>query len=595
MYLELAGAGTIVKLRGQVDADPTSGQLTVRFADAPQLPFEELTLTLYGGQSAALATPQTCAAATSYGDFAPWSAPQSGPDATASSQFVPTGCTAPMPFAPGFSAGVQDTQAGAYTPFVATIERPDGQQDLARFTLRLPPGLDAALSGVAVCGEPQAALGTCGAGARIGTVHVAVGAGADPLWLEGGVYLTGAYGGAPFGLSIAFDAKVGPFDLGTVVTRARVEIDPLTAGVTIVGDPLPQLRDGVPLRLKRATVSIDRQGFVFNPSGCGAERIEATVSGAEPDGSPGATVPLTAPFAASGCRALGFDPSFAVSTQGDTSRARGASLQVAVDTPAGSANVREVHVTLPKRLPARLQTLKLACLDRVFEADPAGCPAASAVGHAVASTPILAHPLAGPAYLVSHGGAEFPDVEIVLQGEGVELILDGKTFVRGGVTTSTFATLPDAPVRKFELTLPAGEHSVLAAPGGDLCAAAMTMPTTMRGANGSLLSRRVPIAVSGCHSQIRVLAHGANGGAATIRVALPGAGLVTATAPGLTRASARVGRGRHAQATLRMRLTAAERNFLARRPGRRLRAQVTLSFTPRHGDRLRRGVSVLVG
>jgi hypothetical protein len=593
VYLELAGSGVIVKLRGIVSADPTTGRLTIVFNDAPQLPFEELRLTLYGGQRAPLANPQLCGAALATTQIVPWSAPGTPPATPSSLPFQVSGCGDPMPFSPRFSAGAAQALAGRPSTFSMQLVRGDGEQDFGAASVTLPSGLVGLTAGVSRCPDQQAGTGDCPDSSRIGTVHAAAGAGSLPLWLEGPVYLTGPYEGSPFGLVMAIDATAGPFHLGEEVVRARLDVAPLTAEVTVSTDPLRLARYGIPFRLKTLQVTVDRPGFTVNPTHCDQQQVTGSVLGRPPDGSPGTLHPVSSPFAVTGCRGLTFHPSFSVFTQGATSRARGASLDVKVHTPAGSANVREVHVTLPRALPARLQTLKLACVEEVFDANPAACPPASAVGIATAQTPILASPVSGPAYLVSHGGAEFPDLEIVLQGEGVQLILQGKTFVRGGVTSSTFSTLPDAPVRTFELTLPQGPHSVLGAPQGKLCSAGLTMPTTMRGQNGAFFQQGTKIAVSGCGPAIEVLSHGANRTTATIVAAVPAAGAIVAGAPGLSRALERTRRA--GRVTLRLTLTATERSFLAKHPGRRLQARVTLRFAPRRGRQLTAEVTVLIG
>jgi hypothetical protein len=394
-------------------------------------------------------------------------------------------------------------------------------------------------------------------------------------------------------LAIAIAATAGPFDLGTEVVRARLDVQPRTAEVTVRTDPLRLARYGIPLRLKTLAVTIDRPGFTLNPTHCDQQQVSGSVLGQLPDGSPGSAVSVSAPFAVAGCRGLPFDPSFSVSTQASTSKATGASLDVRVHTPAGSANVREVHVTLPKQLPARLETLKLACVDKVFDVNPAACPAASAVGIATARTPILASEVSGPAYMVSHGGAEFPDLAIVLQAEGVELILQGKTFVRGGVTSSTFSTLPDAPVRSFELKLPEGPHSVLGAPGGKLCLASLAMPTTMRGQNGAPFQQNTQVSVSGCKPAIEVLGHRVSGASATIVARVPKAGVLVASGTGLSRAVRRARRA--GRVSLKLALGAAERRFLAAHAGRRLRVRVTLRLAPKRGRRLSTEVTLLIG
>ncbi len=169
----------------------------------------------------------------------------------------------------------------------------------------------------------------------------------------------------------------------------------------------------------------------------------------------------------------------------------------------GEANIRSVRVELPKQLPARLTTLQKACVAKVFEANPALCPKESDVGSAKAVTPVLTHPLVGPAYLVSHGGAAFPDLEVVLQGEGIVLVLDGQTNIKRGITSSDFAMVPDAPVSSFSLTLPQGKFSALASnvPAKakfSLCGQTLKMPTTLIGQNGVVVKQSTRVGVTGC-------------------------------------------------------------------------------------------------
>jgi len=245
-------------------------------------------------------------------------------------------------------------------------------------------------------------------------------------------------------------------------------------------------------------VSIDRPGFVFNPTNCAQQHIAATITATQ-----GANAGVSSPFAVAGCKGLPFKPRFTVSTGATASKANGASLHVQVRTAPGEANIAKVKVDLPKQLPSRLSTLQKACTAAVFEANPAGCPAASLVGSATATTPILSSRLAGPAYLVSHGGAAFPDLDIVLQGEGVTIVLTGNTTIKKGVTSSTFKAVPDAPVTKFDLVLPTGPHSILTAflprnAKGSLCGQKLTVPDVFTGQNGAELHQTTKIAVTGC-------------------------------------------------------------------------------------------------
>jgi uncharacterized repeat protein (TIGR01451 family) len=501
LFLQFAdpASGVVIKLPGTVSADPVTGRLTATFADAPQLPFDDLKLRLKNGPRAPLETPQACGTYTTSSSLTPWSAPQSGPPATLSSAFeVTSGCG--NGFAPGFTAGTVNNQAGAFSPLSVSFSRQDGEQDLGGVSVTTPPGLLGLLKGVERCPEPQAAQGSCGAGSLIGHATASAGAGPNPFTVQGGqVFLTGPYRGAPFGLSIVVPAVAGPFNLGNVVVRAAIQVDPHTAQITVVSDSLPTIIDGIPLRVKTVNVSIDRQGFIFNPTSC-----EPLTVGGALTSTQGATVNVSSRFQAANCANLGFRPSFSVSTQARTSKKQGASLDVKVGYPQGAqANIHAVAVSLPKQLPARLTTIQQACLAATFDANPAACPVGSNIGTATAGSPVLANPVTGPAYLVSHGGAAFPDLVVVLQGEGITLDLVGSIDIKHNITSSTFASVPDAPISSFELKLPEGPHSGLAAvipakAKGNMCGQSLTMPTTITGQNGAVVKQTTKIAVTGC-------------------------------------------------------------------------------------------------
>ena len=513
--------GVIVKLAGHVSANPATGQLQATFAEQPQLPFSELLLTFDGGPRAPLANPQTCGTFTTTTDLTPWSASGLGgpsgteaiagtPDVTPSSSFAVDwngagGACPAMGFGPSFSAGSQTQAAGASSPFSVTLGREDREQDISGVTVTTPPGLLGKIAGVERCPEAQADAGTCGPASEIGSTTVGAGPGPDPFYLGGNVYLTGPTlpegpnrPGAPFGLSIVVPAVAGPFNLGNVVVRAAIAVNPSTAALTITSDPLPQLVDGVQLRLRAIHVEINRPGFMLSPTSCARQAVGATIAAAQ-----GASSTTSSPYQVGGCSSLPFAPKLTASTQGKTSKAGGASLTVSVASAPGEANIAKVDLELPKALPSRLTTLQHACAEAQFAANPAGCPAASEIGTASAVTPILNGPLTGPAYLVSHGGAAFPDVEFVLQGEGVEIVLDGKTDIKDGVTYSRFETVPDAPIGHFEATLPEGTHSILAtdipaSAHGSLCGRTLTIPTILTGQNGKQLRQSTRVAVTGC-------------------------------------------------------------------------------------------------
>jgi hypothetical protein len=499
IFIEAAGSGVRIKKEGVVYANPSTGQLTTRFLDNPELPFEDLELRFKGGLRAGLATPQECGQVTATTDLVPWSAPAT-PDANPISTFDIDSdgnggaCPATPALRPSFSAGTSNPNAGQFSPFTLTFGREDREQDLAAIQVHMPPGLLGTLIGIPLCGVPQASLGTCSSTAEIGSMTVAAGPGSHPFYEKGQIYLTGPYKGAPFGLSIVVPTVAGPFNLGNVVVRARINVDPSTTALTVTSDPFPQIIDGIPLRLRTANVTIDRPGFIFNPTDCAQLHVTATITGAQ-----GAQANVAAPFAVAGCAGLHFGPTFKVATSGRTSRANGANLDARLTFPAGAqSNIAHVKVELPKALPARLTTLQKACTAATFAANPAACPAGSLVGLAKATTPVLPVPLVGPAYFVSHGGEAFPSLIVVLQGYGVRIDLVGSTFIsKAGITSSTFENVPDVQVSSFELYLPEGPHSALAA-NGDLCNKKLTMPTTFTAQDGAQLKQDTKMQVTGC-------------------------------------------------------------------------------------------------
>src|SRR5580700_2071057 len=529
MYLiaEDPVSGVLVKLAGQVHLNP-DGQIVTTFENTPQAPFEDAELHFFGGENAPLTAPADCGTYETKATLTPWSALPGEPPHTATSTFnISSGpggsaCTYPgqaLPFNPSLTGGSANVNAGAFTPLTTTIGREDGQQNLSQVKLHFPPGLSGLLSSVKLCPEAQANEGTCGPESQIGETTVSAGVGSDPVTVKGGkVYITEKYNGAPFGLSIVNPVKAGPFDLehdtspedpgytpacDCIVVRAKIEVDPHTAALTVTtnseseGYAIPHQIDGVPVQIKKVNVLVNRPGFTFNPTSCNPMKIEGEVTGGE-----GATKPVSEQFQVTNCKNLNFTPKFTVSTSGKTSKADGASLTTRVEEPAGSlgtqANIARVKVELPKALPSRLTTLQKACTLTQFNTNPAGCPAASDIGHAKVITPLLPVPLEGPAIFVSHGGEAFPTLTMVLQGYGVTIDLVGTTFIsKAGVTSTTFKTVPDAPFSTFELTLLEGKYSALAA-NGSLCTEKLVMPTEFVGQNGALLKQSTLLSVTGC-------------------------------------------------------------------------------------------------
>jgi hypothetical protein len=496
-------SGVLVKLAGKIVPNPVTGQQVSVFENTPQVPFEELKLSFFGGPRASLTTPPLCGSYTATSSFAPWSGNEA---ATPSGSFNITSgpgggpCASnPLPFGPSFAAGSVNLQAGAFTPFELTINRPDGNQALETLTMHLPTGLAAMLSSVTPCQEPLVAKNECGPASLIGHSTASSGLGTSPVILPGQVFLTGPYKGAPFGLSVVTPAVAGPFNLGFVTVRSTINVDPNTAAVTITSDPFPTFLKGVPTQLKQIHVIVDRPNFQFNPTNCNPMKIDGTLGGSQ-----GGSAAVSSNFQVANCASLPFAPKLTATTVGQASKANGASLRVnLVSAGLGQANIAKVELQIPVELPSRLTTIQKACPDFVFNVNPATCDEGSNIGVATIHTPVLKNPLSGPAYLVSHGNAAFPDVEFVLQGEGITLVLDGKTDIKKGITYSRFESAPDAPFTTFETYLPTGPHSALGAnvptaKKSNLCGEPLLLPTVIVGQNGAVIKQTTKIGIEGC-------------------------------------------------------------------------------------------------
>jgi hypothetical protein len=630
-------SGTIVKLPGEVrlcqsagetiDGMPceAQGQIVTSFQDEPQLPFEDAELHFFGGERAPLATPSRCGTYTTRASFVPWSG--SEPVSSTSAFSITSGpgggaCPgAQLPFNPSLTGGALNLQAGAFSPFTLTMTRKDGEQNLQSVQAKLPLGMSGYLSHVQQCPEPNANQGTCGPDSLIGETTVSVGVGGDPYTVEGGkFYLTGPYNGtgactvgtppaegsnssgcAPFGVTFVVPAKAGPFDLAKtqrnhpacdcVLVRGKIEINPETAAITVTSNPpgtpdsIPTQIEGIPLEIQHINATTTRGNFQFNPTSCDKLQATGTIESSEK-----ATDTINVPFQVTNCAVLPFKPSFTASTQAKTSKADGASLKVNVAFPhpgpqsggqSGEANIHSVKVELPKALPSRLTTLQKACTAKQFDTNPAGCPAESVVGHAIAHTPILPVPLEGPAYFVSNGSEAFPNLIMVLQGYGITIDLVGDTFIsKSGITSSTFKAVPDAPVSTFELILPQGPYSALAA-NGNLCQSKLVMPTEFVAQNGATLDQSTHIEVSGCSKTLSVVSKKVHKRTLKLSVYAPGAGRVTVSGKGI---------GKGAKSTSGN--EAVSFTFHGSRAGK---IKLKVSFTPKTGKRQSKTLTVRFG
>jgi hypothetical protein len=620
LYLAIKGPGFYLKLPGRVDLDPASGQLTATFDDTPQLPFEELHLTLFSGPHASLVNGPGCGTFTAHTEVTSWASET--PVSLDQPMSVSEGCDTAA-FAPRLSAGSDIPEAGAFSGFhLRVVDEQSGSSPLARIDTTLPKGLLGLIKSVPLCPDAQAAAGTCSAASQIGTTTVSAGSGALPLVLpQAGraptaVYLAGPYEGAPFSLSIVVPAQAGPYDLGTVVVRAGLYVDPTTAQATVKSDPLPTILQGIPLDVRDLSVDIARPGFLFNATSCAAQAVTGAITpalgqtgapaiGANGIGIPtqtGTAVAVSRPYGAVDCGKLAFKPKLTASTQGNGKfNGNGASLEVklaAAEGPrsngaAGESDIAKVEVELPKLLPSRLTTLQKACTEAQFATNPAGCPAASNVGSATASTAVLAHQLSGPAYLVSHGGAAFPDLVLVLQGEGVRIDLTGHTFIsKAGITSSKFDSVPDAPISAFDLKLPEKPFSVLGVglrgANATLCGQTLAMPTTITAQNGTVLKQSTPIAITGCKTAIRVASHKVSGSTATVLVGVPGAGKLVASGSGVGTVSKSAPGAKSVTVSLAL---SSNARATVRSKGK-VKVKVRLVFAPRHGQKLTKSVTL---
>jgi hypothetical protein len=453
-----------------------------------------LQLTLRGGPNAPIAMPTSCGTAKTTGTLTPWSAPQSGPPAEPWDAFEVkwddsgAPCPASLPFAPKLSAGVTNPEAGADSPFVFHLTREDREQMFRAVNdVRLPAGLMADISSVARCGSAAADAGTCGRESQIGEALITSGTGSLPIQVKGRVYLTEGYKGAPFGLSIEVPAIAGPFDLGTVVVRGAIRINPVTAEVSVDTDPMPTILEGTPLRLRDIVLDLDRPGFVVNPTDCDPMEVAADILGSE-----GAAATVADRFQVTDCAALGFKPKLSMSFTGATHRSAHPAVRAVLKAREGDANIGRAVVILPKTEYLENAHLENVCTRTQYAADD--CPKDSVYGYAKAWSPLLDEPLEGPVYLRS-SNHELPDLVASLDGQ-IHLDLAGKIDSVNERMRTTFWAVPDAPVSKFVLRMKGGDHGLLVN-NTELCRAKPRLSVELTGHNGKV-SRSNPLVRADC-------------------------------------------------------------------------------------------------
>lgn len=489
MVLKVPDRGVLVKLAGKVVTNPLTGQITTVFDDIPQLPVSEFHLRFREGARAPLITPPTCGSYTALSNLTPWSAPgsvfarenpfaiTSGPDGSPCPSGLP-------PFHPGLQAGTLNNLAGSYSPFHVELTRTDSEQEISNFSIKLPPGLTGKLAGIPFCSEEAIAAAaartgphggeeelnspSCPAASRIGTSWAGAGVGGVLAYAPGSVYLAGPYHGAPLSVVAVTAAKVGPFDLGTVVVREGLKIDPITAEVSVDAagsDPIPHIIQGIPVHLRDIRVYVDRPGFTLNPTSCKPTATAATVFGSGLDFASEAddsSVTVSTRFQAADCASLNFRPRLSLRLKGKTKRGGNPALRAILEPRAGNANAERFSVALPHSEFLDQGHIRTICTRVQFNAgagNGAQCPPGSVYGHARAWTPLFSDPLEGPVFLRS-SDHPLPDLVLALHGL-VDVDAVGRIdSVRGGIR-NTFDFIPDAPISKVVVDFQGGRKGLL--------------------------------------------------------------------------------------------------------------------------------------
>jgi hypothetical protein len=508
-----AQSGIHLKLAGEVHADPATGQLTTTFAENPQQPFEDFKLSFFGGAAAALRTPSTCGQYSTVSALTPWSAPESGPPATPSDSYeiskAPSGGSCPssedqQPNSPTFDAGTEAPIAAAYSPFVMHLRREDGSQELGGLEVTMPPGFSGRLAGVPYCpeaaliaaeaksGAAEKASPSCPNASKLGTVTVGAGAGPAPYYTTGSAYLTGPYKGAPISLAILTPATAGPYDLGTVVTRVALHVDPESAQIRAVSDPLPHLLQGIPLDIRSITLRLDRSHFTVNPTSCNAMAVAGRASSVF-----GQVASLSDRFQVGECGRLAFKPKLSLRLKGKTNRGGHPALTATLTMPEGGANIARATVALPHSEFIDQGHFQTICT-RVQYAEGAvpgeRCPPKSIYGHVTAYSPLLEAPLSGPVYLRS-STHELPDLVLSLNGQIHVDAVGHVDSVHGGIRTS-FEAVPDAAVSKLVLTMQGGGKGLFQN-STNICKGAHRASAIFAGQNGKAAESR-PKLIANC-------------------------------------------------------------------------------------------------
>jgi len=585
LFVYASGENAEVKLAGVLHPDARTGQITAVFEDNPPLPFSNLRLEFRGGERGVLAMPIDCGPKTASAVLTPYTRLA---DATPSAAMDVTDCPSPTPFAPTMGASVASTLAGAHSPLTMEFGKPDKHGTLSGLEVDLPPGLLAKVRGVPRCGDADVARATCPAATQVGVATTSSGPGGAPLTLPGKVFFTGPYKGAPYGLAVAVPAKAGPYDLGMVVVRQALHIDPTDAHVRVVSDPLPTILEGVPLRLQKIRVAVDRPGFTLNPTSCAPLQFRGRLTAVG-----GALASPVAAFQATGCERLPLRPGLKMALTGrkETTDGKHPGLTATLTQPAGDTGLKNVAVKLPLSLALDPDNAQALC---EYEAGlRVQCPESSIVGYAKAESPVLDAPLAGPVYFVKHvrtnaAGRQIrtlPTLLVTLRGE-VALNLRATTAVVKDQLVSTFENIPDAPISTFQLQLAGGKHGILAAVQ-NICAKRQVADAAFTGQSGKQAGAKPTMALP-CGMALGSRSWSSK--AVTLKLTGMSAGRVVVSGKGVKRTSRKL-TGSSPAATLRIPLTKSGRAALRRKKGA---VKLRVAFTPQGATKASKPMTVTV-
>ncbi|HEX5990621.1 MAG TPA: hypothetical protein VFY75_10475 [Solirubrobacterales bacterium] len=507
--------GVRIKVAGKLVTDPQTGQLTSVFTENPEAPFSRLALNFNEGPRAPLINPPKCGTYQIHAEFSPWSAVNPAnptPEEIVSDDSAyqvtsgPNGSPCPTgSLEPKMHAGLRNNQAGSKSPFDLTLVREDGTQRLTGIDVTPPKGLTAYLKGIPYCsdgalasisaaeetGRAELANPTCPAASQVGTVTAGAGAGPFPFQTPGKVYLAGPYKGAPVSLAAVTPAVAGPFDLGSVVIRNGLYVDPETTQVTTKSDPIPTILHGILLDIRQVRISLDRPGFTAAPTNCEPMTIGATVFGEE-----GGVAPVSNRFQAAGCESLGFKPKLKIRLFGGTRRGSHPRLVATVTAREGDANIAGASVALPHSEFLDQAHIRTICTRVQFAAKQ--CPAASIYGEAEATTPLTDYVVKGPVYLRSSNNP-LPDLVAALRGpdtQPIEVVLAGRIDSKNGGIRTSFEAVPDQPVSKFVVRMQGGKKGLLVN-SRNICKSVNRVTARFVGQNGRTAGLR-PVLQNAC-------------------------------------------------------------------------------------------------